>query len=1318
MKRGKSRDIKLVWLHKDSHKDLELITRKPYLYGPLENNIYMKLPEGFKLPEAVNSGSREHYSIKLNRSLYGLKQSGRMWYNRLSEYLLAEGYKNNPISPCIFIKRFSPGFVIIAVYVDDLNIIGTPEEISLTIEYLKKEFEMKDLGKTRFCLGLHIEHLTNGILVHQSTYIEKMLKRFYMHNAHPLSTPMVVRSLDVKKDLFRPREKDEDILGPEVPYLSAIGALMYLSSHTRPDISFAVNLLARFSSYPTRRHWNGVKHIFRYLQGYLSDPHNARSQTGYVFTYGDTAISWHSMKQTITATSSNHAEILAIHEASRECVWLRKWTLPSSSSLSINSKPPRESTRKKKKKKKKTTKYNRLSRMAGNDWISSYLEAILDAGPGIDETKSSLLLRERGHFSPTRYFVEEVITGYDESDLHRSWIRAAATRGPKERNTRLENMCWRIWNLARKKKQLEGEEAKRNAKRRLERERGRKEATADMSEDLSEGEKGELPGDVSSHGDSVQGRMHRIVSVDLMENLVNQLKEKKLYIVLISLHGLIRGENMELGRDSDTGGQVKYVVELARALGTMPGVYRVDLLTRQVSAPDVDWSYAEPTEMLTPRTTENSMQELGESSGAFIIRIPFGPKDKYIPKELLWPHIPEFVDSALSHIRQMSKVLGEQIGGGQPVWPVAIHGHYADAGNSAALLSGALNVPMLFTGHSLGRDKLEQILKQGRQSREEINTTYKIMRRIEAEELSLDASEIVITSTRQEIEEQWRLYDGFDPVLERKLRARIKRGVNCHGRFMPRMVVIPPGMEFHHIVPHDGDMDGDMERNEENPTPDPPIWSEVMRFFTNPRKPMILALARPDPKKNITTLVKAFGECRPLRELANLTLIMGNRDNIDEMSGTNATVLLSILKLIDKYDLYGQVAYPKHHKQYEVPDIYGLAAKTKGVFINPAFIEPFGLTLIEAAAYGLPIVATKNGGPVDIHKVLDNGVLVDPHDQQSIADALLKLVSDKQLKSNSDNAFLKLSKGTIGGSEKTSLMEKADQIVGGSRFLAMRMRKYIFVMAVDCDSTSDIPKIMKAVMDVAGKGSPVGFILSTSLSISEVHSLLISGSISPLDFDALICNSGGELYYPSTSSEDGTGLPFMVDSDYQSHIEYRWGGEGLRKTLVRWATSVNDKNGEIVSEDESRSTVHCYAFNVKDPESVPPIRELRKLIRIQALRCNVIYCQNGTTLNVIPVLASRAQALRYLYIRWGMELSNVVVFAGECGDTDYEAVLGGVHKTVVLKGIGNNSLKLHSNRSYPLEHVLPSDSPNVLQAEGYSTEEIRSSLRKLGVIKD
>ena len=194
------------------------------------------------------------YSIKLQRSLYGLKQSGRMWYNRLSDYLINKGYVNNVICLCIFIKKIISEFVIIVVYVDDLNIIGTPGELSKAVDYLKKEFEMKDLGKTKFCIGLQLEHLTNGILIHQSTYTKKVLKRFYMDKAHPLSTPMVVRSLDVNKDLFRPQEDNEEIIGPEVPYLSAIGALMYLANNTRPDIAFAVNVLARCSSAPTQRH--------------------------------------------------------------------------------------------------------------------------------------------------------------------------------------------------------------------------------------------------------------------------------------------------------------------------------------------------------------------------------------------------------------------------------------------------------------------------------------------------------------------------------------------------------------------------------------------------------------------------------------------------------------------------------------------------------------------------------------------------------------------------------------------------------------------------------------------------------------------------------------------------------------------------------------------------------------------------------------------------------------------------------------------------------------------------------------------------------
>ena len=105
----------------------------------MDNDIYMKILKGFKLPKANCKKPRSMNSIKLQQSLYGLKQSGRMWYNRLSEYLLKEGYVNNSICPCILIKKLETGFANIAVHVDDLNLVGTPKELTRTTNYLKKK---------------------------------------------------------------------------------------------------------------------------------------------------------------------------------------------------------------------------------------------------------------------------------------------------------------------------------------------------------------------------------------------------------------------------------------------------------------------------------------------------------------------------------------------------------------------------------------------------------------------------------------------------------------------------------------------------------------------------------------------------------------------------------------------------------------------------------------------------------------------------------------------------------------------------------------------------------------------------------------------------------------------------------------------------------------------------------------------------------------------------------------------------------------------------------------------------------------------------
>ncbi|MBN1421226.1 MAG: glycosyltransferase, partial [Planctomycetes bacterium] len=263
-----------------------------------------------------------------------------------------------------------------------------------------------------------------------------------------------------------------------------------------------------------------------------------------------------------------------------------------------------------------------------------------------------------------------------------------------------------------------------------------------------------------------------------------------LTICLLSVHGLVRGRNPELGRDADTGGQVKYVIELARALANRPEVTRVDLLTRRIEDPAVAADYAVPVESL--------------GGGARIVRIEAGPPG-YIRKEELWDHLDAFTDNAAAFLREAGRV------------PDLLHSHYADAGYVGSRLSNWLGIPLIHTGHSLGRVKRSRLLAAGFEAGD-IETRFNMTRRIEAEEETLLAAERVITSTHQEIEEQYDLYDHHQPA---------------------RMSVIPPGIDLQRFRPSGAD-----ER-------DVPIARELARFLADPRKPVILALSRPDGRKNI-----------------------------------------------------------------------------------------------------------------------------------------------------------------------------------------------------------------------------------------------------------------------------------------------------------------------------------------------------------------------------------------------------------------------------------------------------------------------------------
>ena len=320
-------------------------------------------------------------------------------------------------------------------------------------------------------------------------------------------------------------------------------------------------------------------------------------------------------------------------------------------------------------------------------------------------------------------------------------------------------------------------------------------------------------------------------------------KTKPLKISLLSLHGLIRVKDPELGRDADTGGQVKYVLELATELSRQPKVGSVELLTRQIVDDAVGSDYAQLEELI--------------SENAKIVRLPFGPK-RYLRKELLWPYLDIFVDQALSHFRRSGL-------------PDVIHGHYADAGFAGAQLARLLHIPYVFTGHSLGRVKRER-LSQGKASPESLEKKYKFTTRIEAEEVALETAAMVVASTNQEVRQQYEIYEHYVP---------------------DRMEVIPPGVDLSAFRPP--------KPKEKRPG----YYKELSRFLDDPRKPFILTMARPDERKNLEMLVRVYGESDELQQRANLVMLMGSRDDLRDMEPAQQTIIQNVLTLVDVYDLYG-----------------------------------------------------------------------------------------------------------------------------------------------------------------------------------------------------------------------------------------------------------------------------------------------------------------------------------------------------------------------------------------------------------------------------
>ncbi len=650
------------------------------------------------------------------------------------------------------------------------------------------------------------------------------------------------------------------------------------------------------------------------------------------------------------------------------------------------------------------------------------------------------------------------------------------------------------------------------------------------------------------------------------------------YLLLISIHGLIRGYDLELGRDADTGGQTKYVVDLARALGEQPGVARVDLVTRRVDDGAVSTDYAAPIEPLSDRVN--------------IVRIDAGPPG-YIVKEQLWDHLDSFVDNLIAWLNEVELL------------PDVVHSHYADAGYVGVMLANHFGVPLVHTGHSLGRDKRKRLLAKGL-SRDEIEQTYNIERRIDAEEQVLANAALVITSTHNEIERQYALYSYYDPE---------------------RMVVIPPGTDLEQFYPpRDGE----------------PIafGAEVARFLKDPEKPLILALSRPDERKNILSLIEAYGESPRLQKAANLLIVAGTRDDIRDMDSGAQSVLTNILLLIDSFDLYGKVALPKYHRPDEVPEIYRLVSRSGGVFINPALTEPFGLTLLEAAASGLPIVATENGGPVDIIANCRNGMLVDPLDRRAIADALATLLLDpKAWSTASRNGLDGVRKHYSWPAHAYAYLAKVDGLIGDFRPMPARLplvrgfryrNRALFTdldqnLIGSADALNDFVRVMRENRRCVSFGIATGRRIDSALALMKKHQI-------PMP-DVLISSLGTRIHYGESLTEDDW---------WVEHIDHDWNPQRVRRVLEDVPGLKRQPKAE-----QSRFKVSFYY----DGRNAPAVDEIVTLLRQKELTVNVVL-SFGQFLDVIPSRASKGQALRYAVQRLDIPLEQTLVAGGSGADED------------------------------------------------------------------
>jgi len=549
-------------------------------------------------------------------------------------------------------------------------------------------------------------------------------------------------------------------------------------------------------------------------------------------------------------------------------------------------------------------------------------------------------------------------------------------------------------------------------------------------------------------------------------------------------------------------------------------------------------------------------------SEGFTIRRLATADRRYLAKEANYADRAAFSAAILAHIEGLVRK------------PDIIHAHFADAAAVAIAIRDRFDIPFIFTAHSLGIDKVG------------CDDSAVPGERIADEERAIGSANAIIASSRDEAERQLMLYPGACAA-----------NIHCiaPGATLPAAPTI--SLDRAHTL--------------------------VARFLRDSTKPIILAIARPVAKKNLAGLIDIYAGNAWLRANANLVIVAGLRHGPDSGEAEQNKVIGGLLSRLDRHDLYGSLALPKRHNQDDIAALYALARETGGVFANPAFTEPYGLTIAEAAVHGVPVVATCHGGPADIVARMGHGITADPRNAKAFAVAIQTLLMDRK-------AWDRASRAGMDNARRYDWHGYAEKFVAIARRLiepAPLPAPADRLLLCDIDNTlTGCPDGARDMATYLAQQPKLAFGVATGRSLQEAIRLLAEWH--QPDPRVLITSVGSEIYW----RRDGV---LHLDRDYAATIDAGWEPDKVERLL-------SDIVGiDIQPPVEQRRFKRSWF--VRDASAVAAVRE-----QLSSMPVRVVF-SHGHLLDVLPIRAGKGAAISWVAQRLNIPRSHVYA-AGDSGN--------------------------------------------------------------------